>query len=468
MTHPARATGLARPAASLAIVAILGSVILAAPNSHWAWHPRSLTSALVAVEQDAPQPIYSDDPNDPWNRIFYCLFTRRLQTRFSDEFPDATPFMAFGEFFRFRISTRTFDRIESGDRPIDPLYSPPAFSEQGSRQLLTEPRYSMLVAALQEASTDPSPRSPLARALLQSDLWSAYDILYWRLFPQDRGTSLDAHKQTISGLLAALIKKLALTPQEIQSLPTNYVAARDRDSLPDLFSLGSDWIELHWIPARLHDEQASNRRVSRIFVKPTHPPQDKQKFLNSLRDLHGISSAGLGGAVILIQPLLIDSRGRIVPSRLVTDVEIRRFQWSVAGAFQKTDVHTYGLRRRLMLHDPGTGGLDAEDENSPVYLSDGGSYGFAEPVSPGPPSGTDPHSPVVVKLRSRCALCHGADLTSLMTFEIALPPKSAPPPVKQFDPTSHQAADYDISQKSKRAEWKALHACFTSTAAQLN
>jgi hypothetical protein len=421
-----------RFAASLAIIAILGSVILAAPNSHRARHPRSIPSAPVPVEQDAPQPVYSDDPNDPWNRIFYCLFSRRLQTRFSDEFPDAAPFMDFGELFGFRISTRMFDRIESGDRPIDPLYSPPAYSEQGSRQLLTDPRYSMLVAALQEASADPTPRSPLAHALLQSDLWSAYDILYRFLFPQDRDTSLDAHKRTISGLIAALIKKLALTPQEIQSLPDIYAAARARDSLPDLFSRGSDWIELQWFPGRLHDEQAGNRRVSRIFVKPTHPQQDKQKFLNSLRDLNGNSSAGL------------------------------------AGAFQKTDVHIYELSRRLMLRDPATGGLDAEDENSPVYLSNGGSYGFAEPVSPPSASGTDPHSPIIVKLHSRCAFCHCANLTSLRTFEMIVPPNSAPPPVKQLDQTSHQAADYDISQKSKRTEWKALYAYFTSAAARLH
>ena len=41
---------------------------------------------------DEPQPIYSKNPHDSWNRIFYCLFSRRLTFRYSNEFPEGAPF----------------------------------------------------------------------------------------------------------------------------------------------------------------------------------------------------------------------------------------------------------------------------------------------------------------------------------------------------------------------------------------
>ena len=473
---------MSRPVAFLATLALFAAALLGASNSashrtaafgpvNTAQHPPAQSTSVQPMSaSDAVQPIdspiYSDDPADPWNRIFHALFTRTFESRVSDEFPDpaAGPFLPIGQTSPIRVSARTFERTEIGDGPIDPLYCPPATSVEGSRQLLVEPQYSELTAALQEAINETRPRSPLARALMQSDLWSAYDLIHWDLFPQDRGTILDAHKKTISDLMAQFIKKLALSPQEIGSLPDNYAVARPHDSLPDLFSANSDWIELQYFPDRLHDSQAEFRRVSRVFIKPSHPPANKQEFLNSLRNENAEASPELAGAVILIQPLLIDSQGRLTPSHLTTDVEVRLFQWSNNGAFQKTDVHTYELSRRLLLDQPATGGFEVQDENSPAYLSNGGSYGFAEEIALSANGGDEPHLPVVVKLRARCAHCHAENLTLLMTFAFIQPPHTSPPPVKQLDRSAHQAAEYDIDQKSKRAEWRALHAYFAGDA----
>jgi len=36
----------------------------------------------------APQPIYSKNPADPWNRIFNVLFSRRIKIHLSDQFPE--------------------------------------------------------------------------------------------------------------------------------------------------------------------------------------------------------------------------------------------------------------------------------------------------------------------------------------------------------------------------------------------
>jgi hypothetical protein len=411
-----------RPTISLAGIGVLAVCVLVASKSP-ARSPAVLSAFTAASDESTIFPIYSLSPTDPWNRIFHSLFTRSFRTRISDEFPrsDAGPFVNAGDFPNLRLSTRAFDQTESGDRPIDPLYAPPPFTGDGPYQVLTDPRYSALVDALHDALNDTTPHTTLARAIFQTDLWSAYDILHWDLYPKDRGTAVDAHKHEISDLLARLIRKIALTPEEIEALPDNYAAACARESLPDLFNPQSGWIELQWFLPRTHDAQADFRRASRVFVKPSHAPQDKQRFLNSLRTESGNASPNIAGAAILIQPLLIDSRGRLTPSHLTTDVEIRLFEWSNSGTFQKTDVHTYELSRRLLVSQPATGGFEVQDENSPAYLSNGGSYGFAEQIAFSANGGDGPHLPEVVKLRTRCSRCHGENLDGLMTFMIAMP-----------------------------------------------
>ena len=452
-----RAPDIERVGVIFALVTVLlCAVLLAFPARQI-----PLNAHAASPSEETPAPIYSDNPNDPWNRIFSCLFSRHVDARLSDEFPEGAPFREFADFFHLRVSARVFDRTETGDRAIDPLYAPPANSPEGSRQLLIEPRYSEFTGALQEALRKPTPRPTIARAMMQSDLWSAYDLLYWPLFPEDRNTELDRHKRVISDLIAQLTVKLALTPEEIQSLPNNFGHARSQDSLPDLFNPNGQWFEFQYIPDRMHDEAAGFRRVTRLFVKATPTPRDKRKFLGAFRDDPEKACAQLDGAALIIQPLLIDTQGNLVPTHLTTDVQVRLFTKTSEGNFVKTELRLGELSRRLMLRDPASGGLTSEDENSPTYLSSGGEYGFASPVSV---EANDKNpSPILVKQRTRCAHCHGTDLTSLMSFNFARDPHSRPAPITIFDPAAHQAADYVISRKLRRPEWKVLHAYFVPT-----
>src|SRR4030095_4638230 len=119
-----------------------------------------------------PGLIYSDDPNDPWNRIFHSLFTRKIKARLSDDFPEAAPFVQIRDgFSRLKGSTRIFERFENGDRPIDPLY-PSFFNNAGVLQVLNEPAYSELKTALESALAEKAARAPLDRALMQIDAWA--------------------------------------------------------------------------------------------------------------------------------------------------------------------------------------------------------------------------------------------------------------------------------------------------------
>jgi hypothetical protein len=431
------------------------------------------TTLALSPQTESPEPprkpafpsvpglIYAQDPNDAWNRIFYFLFSRRIQARLSDEFPEGTPFRDKPLFEtdmlpKVHASTRLFERTEIGDRAIDPLY--PLFPTiAGSRIVLDEPAASGFAKALGDALDEKVPRAATARALMQNDLWAAHDLLS-AAFTLPEGKRLEPRRRQIVDLISLLIKKIALTPREIRSLPDNYSAAVPGHGLPDLFGKNNGWVEVEWFPQRLHDVAAGYRRVARVFLKPTHAPRDMRSFMKTERDRDDPSTE-LDGAALLTQLLLIDTQGNLQPTTLTTEIQTRLFARSNAGAFQTTKLQVAEISRQLLVREPASGGLVREDEMTPVYLSMAGNdYGFAS-IQP------DLLAPVLVRLRTRCASCHGdRDLRVLITFAIARMPGGRLPPVRQLDAAGHQAADLVIRQKSKRAEFEALREYFEPAA----
>ena len=392
-----------------------------------------------------PTPIYSPNPQDPWNRLFAILFSRQFQVYKTSDFPEAAPFENSASDNELRVSTRLFARIETGDRAIDPLYYPPYNSREGRTQLLEEPTYSEIMAAMQAALSENSPRPAIARAWMQSDLWSAYDILSEPLFKEDRTQELESRHAAALDALARLIRKLALTPEEIQSLPDNYEQARNALALPDLFHAQSGWVQVQWYPEHAHDSEAGYRRFSRIFVKPIRSAKSTQRLIDGLRDTDREPTESLDGAAILIQLILIDTKGRLTPTHLTSEVEFRLFQKNPNGQFIKTKIRVCEINRSQLLSQPESGGLVSEDENAQAFS---GGYTFA---APGFAEGNtvDKQRPVEVKLRTRCINCHGLDATGLMSFSMKVPPHFHGPAVKQLNPAQFEAADYAISQKKK-------------------
>jgi hypothetical protein len=418
------------------------------------------------ANQDKPYPIYAENPNDAWNRIFHSLFSRRVKTRYSNEFPERGPFRPPSEYLSpspalRKVSTRVFEHFESGDRAIDPLYPiDPAYPSPyiGARQVLDGPLYTELTEALREALSDSSERSALARALMQSDLWSAFDIL--RAYPLE---GLEEHRRILLNMLAHLMKKIALTPANVDSLPDNYTLAIGKSGLPDLFTSGAGWMEVQWFPDREHDAAAGFRRVARAFVKPARSPKDTQKFLNSLRNTDGQELLeALDGVAIVIQLILIDAEGKLLPSPITSDVQLRLFAKTPDGQFKATEVRQYELSRGILLSQAGSGGFVLETDSAPAYLpAAGNDYDFASrhPLR-ARAAGVDP--PILVKLRTRCASCHSMDLTLIFTFEMKPDPTVPVPRVRQLNPASHEAADHVISRKIAEDSWKALRQYFSS------
>ncbi len=432
-------------------VALIASLFLALTklNSH----------ANPSMRMPPRSSVYAADPDDTWNRIFYCLFTRVVKTRMSSDFDERapvtriqvsqSPVMGFPQ--GLPVSTRLFERVEIGDRAIEPLY-PSFITSTGVSQVLSEPLYSQLKRALTDALEEKPPRPLLHRALMQSDVWAAYDLLFRNSrFDGAEGKQLRECRDQLLPLLARFIKKLALTSDEIDRLPDNYTSAARTHHLPRLFDQRSGWMEVQWFPERLHDHGADYRRATRVFIRPTSSPQDKQEFLNSLRE-ERYKTSKLDAVALVTQNLLIDSNGKVVPTGLTYEVQFRRFIKSRPGVLVRTELAQYELSRKLLLTKPASGGLVSLNDKVPIYLPEAGNdYGFASLQR----NHSEVGPPILVRLRSRCTSCHGRDVATVFTFSMHFQPP--PPPVTQLNPSSNEHGRYVARRKMESEDFKVLY-----------
>ena len=287
--------------------------------------------------------------------------------------------------------------------------------------------------------------------MMQSDIWAAYDRLsvYEEQHREDR-----QRREEVLALLARFMNKLALTPQAIQALPNNYVTGHQ---LPDLFSAETQWLEILWFPGRIHEDFADYRRVARVFVKPTAPPNDKIGFLNGLRQANDIPER-LAAVALVSQNLLVDRRGKITASPLTYEVQVRRFLKNREGKLVGVDVEQFELSRRLLLSNPKSGGFEFLEKTAPVYLASGGNdLDFASDNH----DGKSDRQPALVRLKTRCTECHDEHTKAVFTFDLHNRrfeyQRIAPdPPVALLKPLLNEHAQFVIQRKSERKDFTAL------------
>ncbi len=432
----------------LAVIVLYVAVLALLCSAQSGLSPRS-----GSLPKDEPQAIYHPNPRDAWNRIFYCLFTRTVKTRLSHEFGEGAPFTSIeaNGFRELRVSTSLFERIEGGDGANDPLY-PSFITSAGPAQALVEPRYSELKRALNDALGESRARPALDRALMQGDVWAAFDILSGRSrFEGAQGESLAERRSELLPLLARFIRKLALTPEEIRGLPDNYAAASGVHRLPELFRNRSEWMEIRWIPNRLHDVSVHFRRAARVFFKAASQPANRQAFLDELRD-EGLDRAGrLDAVALVVQSLLIDSNGAVATSPITFEVQLRAFIKDRRDNRVKTELSQFEISRKLFLSDPKSGGLLALDDKAGSYLpSSRNDYAFASTQFNHTGSG----APVYTTLRTRCVSCHWPDVRTIFTFSFHS--REPRPPVEQLNPTDNKHGNYVAHRKMERDDFKAL------------
>ena len=200
-----------------------------------------VTALLWALAQAAPAPvaIYDRDPQHLWNRLYREIAVRT----------DGTT--AYG-----------IDNAEPFNEPFD------------------HPQ--RLIAVLKEFLTvhgEIRCATALRRALMQNDLWSAFDLT--------AGPSARTGDSAIRPLLARVIERLELPNTALSQLPDNYAAAvksgkfaADFDPShpeqsflpPDLFDPNGPWVQLgaddRGAPvAAMHAEMLSGRSVFKVFIR---------------------------------------------------------------------------------------------------------------------------------------------------------------------------------------------------------
>ena len=326
------------------------------------------------------------------------------------------------------------------------------FERDSAWRVLREPRYSRLVAALEGVRRTAPSRQPLARALMQADLWSVHDMLHamtrLRRGPSAGNSAERERAQRLLPLVATTMRALALSGEEIARLPDTYSAAAMALGLPDLLGDRTGWMEIRWFPLRSHDQAAGHRRAARVFFRPSEWPNDEAAFLNRFRERHGDNAPALSSVALLIQLLLVASDGTIVPSPITYEVQFR----GTAARARAAEIPQYELSRRQLLSSPATGGLVAFDATAPAYLPMAGNdLAFATPPQ------LD-GEPVVAPLGARCSLCHGPGpgVGHLVTFSKSTAPGQPLPPVDRLVSAQNVHPGDVARRKTELEQFKAL------------
>lgn len=346
-----------------------------------------------SLKSDTPLPIYDADPQSLPNRLFAAFYIRTSDI----------PAKRGGTPVR---------RIEGGDM-IDFLAWP------GSAYWSDPATCQRLSAVLDECLQDPSRirlADPLRRAMLQRDLWAAFDFYSSRNIARDGDRPTRQRRDEICRKLATVIRGLTLTAAEIKSLPDTYAlavksgrfAAEHRfdpatDYLPPrLLTAPDEWQEIDFFqPSNIHEDIQDRfvtlhtrnylaRSYFRIFYRF---PGGRAALVEYLKYVEaegidwkmgaqsgfllvrdGTRQMPVGMEVALVQFLItLDDQLRPTPTPIVESIRLRVFR-NVDGKPEPPtntgvgmNVSEYTLKRRLLFDGVKYGGLLREPDEQPIY-----------------------------------------------------------------------------------------------------
>jgi hypothetical protein len=271
--------------------------------------------AVVAGQRNHPSAasaIYHSDPQHLWNRLHRHLHVRTAA-----------------------------DGREFGLDDVDPLLW------RETRHLLSGPSHADALRLLDEFLTTGGEgliADPLKRAVLQHDLWAVFD---WAAETRFDGRE-PREREALTTRLARVIRRLALTGDQIERLPDTYVEAVRADaSLPaDLMAAAGDWVPLadpfskpiarqhaaglsrsafsiHWnLPG---GAAATTAYLTRLWEFPA-PFVIDPSVAGELRAALNpeLPAVPNGTRLALLRTMLvIDRAGAIVPTKIVESVQFR-------------------------------------------------------------------------------------------------------------------------------------------------
>jgi hypothetical protein len=240
-----------------------------------------------------------------------------------------------------RIHALLFGRVDRGGNSFPHMADVPLW--ETTHYLLEGPSHAQMLALLDDLlsqdvqKTLPDPRQ---RALLQQELWQVFD---WTTLTDrfDASARVELRKP-----LAAAIRRVALTRDQIQSLPANLQSGDRADIPPDVTDASAGWVSIG-IPgttaiASVHLEQFDGRSAFGVFM---HCPGGSQQAIDYLKALKAApySPPTFGATTrqlaqdttpqfpegtqlaLLRRMMLIDTNGSLVASPITQSLQIRTF-----------------------------------------------------------------------------------------------------------------------------------------------
>lgn len=338
------------------------------------------SSSVDMIRASSPSPhvaLYDPDPAHLWNRLHAALLIRedRNGNLYGEDSPD--PFL-WG-------STKHLLEPESHRRAIRALDE---FLQNHAERLIQD---------------------PVKRAVLQHDLWAVFDWSAARQ-PEHLGEpAYKAERHELQVRLAEVMRRVALTREQIKALPDNYAQAvasgdfakdfnpaqPEQTFLPSgLFQQHGPWVQIQHarnelVAAPRHVSAISGRSQFLIFISMPGGRQAVYDYYQRIRQvpnpwLQQVSASGemklnpaiprlpVGTTIIMMREMmLIDNQGNLVPATL-TDTSILLTTTAGKTESAKTGIQYYEVRlSRRQLFAGKAGGLRAvgRQETEPVLLT---------------------------------------------------------------------------------------------------
>jgi hypothetical protein len=419
------------------LIPLLLLVLLGCRNNRQSNHPEMTAAPQIIqsppAEHQSTWSVYDTDPNHLWNRVFRQLYRRT-----------------------------TLDGTEYGSEELDPLlWFDTTYLLNGSSHL-------QAVEVLDEflsTHAEDLIRSPLKRAMFQRDLWAVFDWLAFQAEPYP------SERQALETRLAQLIKRVALSKEEIESLPNNYTLEVKANTLPadvppdqpemaflpaDIFQAGSAWVPMgrEGGPLAMTHTEAFpffGRSVFLVFVRSPNGRAATLNFIEALKtEPHPVTAIGSDVALVR-RMLLVDMEGNLMLSPLVETIQVRHF--APAQSF-----HEFELNRARLFYGF-AGGLGLKTDLFMLFMSHGDVF----------------DNPDISDLRATipeiCAACHfeyppipnSGNTQSIISFSrqpFSLPDNSRP---ILFPTTIKDEAQTVIEWKMNHETWQSLTTLWNQT-----
>lgn len=327
-------------------------------------NPQSLPPPTATIQAVAPIPTveerawndYHPDPDQIWNRVFRLFYSRTASDGRKYGLGELDPLLWF-----------------------DTTYLLNGVSHQQAIHILDE----FLATHAENLIND-----PLKRAMFQRDLWAVFDWLAYQSSPYP------SQRRALAIRIAKIMQRVALTKEQILSLPDNYELSVQAGAFPtdyqidrpkaaflppDLFQTDSAWVAMGRRGGPIavsHTEGFPflGRSVFLVFVRSPGGRTATLDFIQALnRDSH--PAFAVGSEVALIRRmLLIDDHGNLVLSPLLETIQIRHFS-------PEQSFHEFELdRSRLLRGDART--LNLNINLFPLFFSHGDVFEAAHGLEP--------------------------------------------------------------------------------------